>query len=273
MENTTIEAAKNPGLANKLAQEALAVEVEQEAPKEAVIKLPSDTVVDLPGGYISPTGEVIKTAEVRELTGRDEEILVKSTTIGRMLGTILSRGVVSIGGEKATEAMLDSLFTGDREALLLGIYRVTFGNPAELRAYCGGCDDYKDVSVDLLSDIKTKILADPMENREFTVKGKKHEYTVMLPTGVTQKELNNNPEKTLSELGSILLQNTVVAIDGQVVYNKEQILSLGILDRRKIGEEISQRSPGPKFEDIKVTCPECNTEVVVPISLGGLFQF
>jgi hypothetical protein len=273
MENNTIEAAKNPGLANKLAQEALAVDVEQDAPKEAVIKLPSDTVVDLPGGYISPTGEVIKTAEVRELNGRDEEIIVKSATVGRMLNTVLSRGVVSIGGEKATEGMLDALFTGDRDALLLGIYRVTFGNPAELRAYCSGCDDYKEVSVDLLTDIKTKILADPVENREFTVQGKDNTYTVVLPTGITQKELNNSSDKTLSELGSILLQNTVVAIDGKIVYNKDQILNLGILDRRKIGDEISQRSPGPKFEDIEVTCPDCNTEVVVPISLGGLFQF
>lgn len=272
MTTTTVNATKNPGLANELAQQAMS-ESTQDGPKEASIKLPSDTTVELPGGYISPTGEVIRTAEVRELTGKDEELITKSTTVGKMLITILNRGVVKIGDETATEAMLDTMFAGDRDALLLGIYRATFGNPAELRAYCGGCDEFKDVSVDTLADIKVKVLADPVADREFKVNGKKNEYTVIIPNGLTQKALANNPDKSISELGSILLQNTVVEIDGQVVYSKEQVNNLGIQDRRLIGKEITERAPGPKFEDITVTCPDCNSEVVVPMSLGGLFQF
>jgi hypothetical protein len=272
MDTQTVKASENPGLANELVNKALNTPVQEEKP-EVQIKTPSDTLVDLPGGYVSPTGEVIRTAEVRELNGRDEEVIAKTTTVGRVLNTILSRGVVSIGGTPATEAMLDSLFSGDRDALLLGIYRATFGNPAELKAYCRGCEDVKDVAVDLIADITSKVLADPVTDREFTVEGKGHTYKVVLPTGHVQKELNNNPDKTIAELGSILLQNTVISIDENVVYDKSQVLNIGLQDRRKIGTEIGERNPGPRFDDITVTCPDCESEVVVPISLGALFQF
>jgi hypothetical protein len=273
MESNTINASANPGLANELITKALAEVEEVETSTEVPVILPSDTLVDLPAGYITPDGGVAKTAEVRELTGKDEEAISRATTLGRMFNIILSRGVVSVGGVSVTEKMLDEMFAGDRDALLLGIYRATFGNPSEMKAYCGGCEDLKDVLVDLNTDIKVKPLIDPIAERAFTVEGANHEYTVILPTGVVQRELNNAMEKTIPELTSILLENTVTAIDGNPVYNKVQTQNIGIKDRRAISEAIAERAPGPKFEDITVTCPDCESEVVVPINLGALFQF
>jgi hypothetical protein len=55
-----------------------AVTEKNEAPEPAKIKSPLDITVNLPGGYISPSGEVYRTAEVRELTGKDEEAIVKA---------------------------------------------------------------------------------------------------------------------------------------------------------------------------------------------------
>ena len=273
METNTVSARENPGLVNELVNRAMAESEELEAEKEIPVILPSDTLVDLPAGYITPDGEVIKTAEVKELTGRDEEAISRATTLGRMFNIILSRGVASVGGVPVTDKMLDEMFAGDRDALLLGIYRATFGNPSEMKAYCGGCEELKDVLIDLSSDIKTKILIDPIEERKFLVMGSKHEYTVMLPTGIVQRELNNALEKTIPELTSILLEHTVVGIDGTPIYSKAQIQNIGIKDRRAISEAITERVPGPKFEDITVTCPDCESEVVVPINLGTLFQF
>ena len=273
MESNTINASANPGLANELINKALTDVEEIEKQTEVPVILPSDTLVDLPAGYITPDGEVAKTAEVRELTGKDEEAISRATTLGRMFNVILTRGVVSVGGTPATEKILDEMFAGDRDALLLGIYRATFGNPSEMKAYCGGCEEFKDVLLDLNTDIKTKLLIDPIDERAFTVEGINHDYTVILPTGIVQKELNNSLEKTVPELTSILLENTVTAIDGNPVYNKTQTQNIGIKDRRTISEAIAERAPGPKFEDITVTCPDCESEVVVPINLGTLFQF
>lgn len=270
MATNTINAATNARAANAAVEQIMA-EPEQEIEK-AKIAAPSETLVTLPGGFISATGEVLRTAEVRELTGRDEEALGKITNQGRVWSTMLSRAVVSIGNEKVTDGLLDNLLAGDRDALLLGIYKATFGPVAELGAFCGGCKDFKTVEVEIDADIKTKVLVDPLSDRSFTVNGKKGEFLVTLPTGVTQRELVAADEKNGPELTTILLENTVLEINGQPVVSPVQIQNLGIVDRRKLVEEISKRSPGPQFEALNIPCPDCDGEVVVPISLGTLFR-
>jgi hypothetical protein len=271
MSENTLSAGDNAGLANDIIEKALA-DGEPKKPTSVVIKLPSDNLVDLPGGYITPAGEVVKTAEVRELNGFDEEAIAKSSTLGRVLNTIISRAVVKIGNEKATEEMLDKLFAGDRDALLVGIYSATFGNPAEVSAYCTGCADYITIGIDLEKEIETKTLTNPVEEQKFTITGRKHEYSVRLPDGLCQRELNSNLDKTVAELGSILLENTVTEIDGVVVYDKKAIKSIGLMDRREITKQLTDRNPGPQFKAVTVTCPTCEHEVVVPINLGVLFR-
>jgi hypothetical protein len=269
----TIKAASNPGLANALAEQAINGTPEEQEVKVEV-KYPTDTIVDLPGGYISTAGELVKFAEVRELTGRDEEAIARAGSLGRALNVILVRGVVKLGREAATEEMLDMVLGGDRDELLLGIYRVTFGNPAELEGYCVTCDVSKKVAVDLDNDIERIPLKDPLGDRQFVVTGRKGaEYEVHLPIGKTQKEIFNNLEKSGPELTTLLLQNTVTKINGTPVYDKRQVLDIGVSDRDAITAELANRVSGPKFEEIRIPCNECGSdEVVVPINLGRLFR-
>jgi hypothetical protein len=271
MENQTINAANNPGLANKLAAEAISQKTE--APEPAKIKVPVDVLVNLPGGYMSPSGEVYRTAEVRELTGKDEEVIVKAANMPKALALALSRGTVKIGDVEATEEVLDKILAADRDAIMLGIYRATFGDTAEFGAYCMGCKDSKTAEINLLEDIKVKVLLDPLEDRAFKVQGKSKEYLVRLPEGKAQRELANNLDKTSSELDSVLLDYCLVEIDGKQVFGKNQVQAIGLADRRLILSEIVKKNPGPQFNDVKITCPDCGGEVVVPISLGTLFQF
>jgi hypothetical protein len=271
MENNTLNAASNAALANSLISKAL----EDTAPpvEPAKITAPSETLVNLPGGYLLPTGEVITTAEVRELTGRDEEALSKISNAGRVLAEVLSRAVVKIGDKPANEAMLDGLLTGDRDSLLLGVYRATFGNPSSLGAWCGGCEDYKEVEINLDEEVTVKALVDPINDRVFKVQGKKNSYVVTLPTGTTAKQLAADENRTLPELTTILLKETVLEINDSPVVSPLQVQNLGLADRREIGKEIASRSPGPQFKDISVSCPDCGGEVVVPLNIGALFRF
>lgn len=271
MANNTINAAKNPSLANDLINQAMAT---QEVKKEpALVTPPSDNLVHLPGGFITDAGEVIKTAEVRELTGRDEELISRSTNSGRTFSAILACGAVKVGDIPVTEKVLDELLSGDRDAIMVGIYKATFGQLNKSSSFCRGCGEMKDIEVDVDTDIETKVLSDPILDRVFTVQGKENEYRVTLPTGAVQKELGQNLDKSLPELTTILLYGTVVEINGRPILSKNQIQSLGMTDRRLLSEEIAKRNPGPKFTDISVTCPECGGEVVVPINLGTLFRF
>ena len=270
-EFNTINAGDNPGLANSLVDQALAV---SEKPVEpAKITPPFDNVVVLPSGYLGLDGKLRTTVEVRELNGMDEEALSKVDTLVRMWSTILSRGVVKIGNESATEEMLDNLLVGDRDALVIGIYKATFGNVSNLDAYCQGCKEYKQVAYDLDQDYKTKVLLDPIADRTFEVYGRKNKYLITLPTGSTQKEMGADSNKTDAELKSILLENCVLEINEQPVISKTQIKGMGIADRAAIVDEIAKRTPGPQFEDTTIDCPDCGGKVVVPVNLGTIFRF
>ena len=266
----TISAAANPALANNLVKKA--TQEESLPVVQPEITPPSDTMVELPGGYLSDTGEVIRTAEIREMTGRDEEAVAKTNNLAKALLTILQRCVVKIGKEPANEDMLDNLLSGDRDMLLLGILKATFGSTPRVTTYCGGCQEPKEVLIDINSDIKVKVLVNSIEDRVFTVKGKSGEITVQLPTGKVQKELINNAEKTGAELTTALLEGTVLKINDNPIFSKTQVQNLSILDRRMIVEELNKRVPGPQFENLKTVCPDCESEVTVPITLDSLFR-
>lgn len=271
MSTQTINAAQNPALANSLLEQAQ----KETAPpvEEALVVPPSDTVVTLPGGYVNSNGEVITSVEVKELNGRDEEAIAKATNIGRVISTILSRGTVKIGDEPVTEEILDQLYAGDRDAILLGIYKATFGPTANLAAFCRGCEDYKSLQISVDEDIETVKLHDPIEGRRFTVKGKKDEYTLVLPTGKTQKELLINSDKTMAELTTILLEGTIREINNRPVFSTAQVQEIGVADRRKISDALSSKAFGPVFNEVTAACPDCGGEVAAPINVGTLFQF
>ena len=229
-------------------------------------------MVELPGGYVTDSGEVIRIAEVRELNGKDEEAMSRASSMSKALMTILNRCTVKIGDAPATEQMLDNLLAGDRDMLVLAILKVTFGAHPSVMTYCGGCQEAKEVSVDLNSDIKVKVLVDPIEDRVFTLKGKAGEITVQLPTGTLQKELLNNPDKTTAEVTTAILEGTVLKINESPVFSKAQVQNLSVPDRRMIIEELNKRIPGPQFEALKTVCPDCESEVTVPVTLDSLFR-
>lgn len=271
MENV-LRAADNPDLANRIAEEAFN-EAETTTSTTATILVPSDTVVNLPGGYISATGEVYRTAEVRELTGRDEEAIIRNGQYFKVFSTLLQRGTVSLGPDEPSEFSIDNLLIGDRNALMLGIYRATYGNTADLGAYCDGCKDIKTVQIDINTDIKTKTLMDPVRDRSFTIKGRRNEFLVTLPTGKTERQIASSTEANNVEALSALLETTILEIDGRPVLTRKQVQDLGVADRHTIAEAIASKEVGPIFDDIKVECPDCGGEVRVGVDLASLFRF
>jgi len=269
MTEQVINAAQNPELAKQLIDKALK---EPEIVIEpAKLTVPTNIEVELPGGLVTFSGELTQTAEVRELTGKDEEFIAKTTNQNKIYSAVLQRGVVSLGETSATSEALGNLLLGDRDALMLGIYRATYGDTAKLLGFCN-CGNTEEVELDLLKDIETKPLIDPVEDRTFEVVGRSKTFLVTLPTGVTEAKIVESTG-TISEKVSILLEQTVLTIDGQRVVSRAQVQNLGMADRDKLVEEISNRSPGPKFKDITMECPDCGGELVVPVSIGALFRF
>ncbi|CAB4129464.1 hypothetical protein UFOVP115_22 [uncultured Caudovirales phage] len=234
---------------------------------------PSNSDVILPGGFIAKDGSLIKFAEVRELNGLDEEAVSKSGTPGKALAAMLQRGVVSIGTSPADKDDLDQLLSGDRDALLIGIRRVTFGDAIDFGITCPYCKTDLELSVDLLNDVPTRTLEDPINDRVFTYMSKKNGPIVVgLPTGSTQKKLIENNDKTGPELNTILLAGCIKSVNGEPAIGAATALKLGMADRDAIINEILKRAPGPRLGEVTTTCEACGEDVATPLSLADLFR-
>jgi hypothetical protein len=273
--STTINASESPQLANKLLEDVnkfVNQEVMGSIPEVVIPSLP-ETEVTLPAGFIDPFEATIhRTAEVRELTGADEEAIVKISDPGKALLAILERATVSIGGQPATKAILGVLLAGDREALLLAIRKATFGSEVELSTVCDRCPELQTFKIDLDSDVETKELDDPINDRRFTVDLKAGLAKVNLPTGDVQTKIINATDKNSAELDTLLLASCVSEIADQPVLDSSRIRNLGINDRRTLLEEIAKRNPGPQLSEIKKACKNCGQEVSLPLTLAELFR-
>jgi len=260
---TTITDAE---LVNQYVQKAM-----EEPAQVVATKAPSGPEVQLPGGFVD-NGALVTTVEVRELNGVDEEAIAKASTTGKALSILLQRGLVKIGPREATSADLDNLLSGDRDAILVGIRKITFGETIELGTQCGSCGVEQEVSIDLTDDVPVKKLDDAISDREWRVKTKKGYVTVGLPTGITQKKLLENADKTAAELNTILLAGCVLAVNDEPSMGASTVLSLGMQDRSKIVEEIISRNPGPRLGEVKKACKACGEFIALPLSLVDLFR-
>jgi hypothetical protein len=244
--------------------------MEEPAP-QIVTRAPSESEVSLPGGYVNPKGELVKTAEVRELTGSDEEAIAKAGDTGKALNVLLQRGLVKLGSEDVTKTDLDNLLSGDRDAILLGIRRVTFGETLKVPVACQHCGDEHAVEIHLLNDVPVRELENS-DDRTWAVDTKQGVAVITLPTGIVQKRLMENLDKTVPEINTILLSGCLLSLNGVPSMGSMTALSLSMNDRSKLVEEIVSRTPGPRLGEVKKACKACGEDMQLPLSLVDLFR-
>ncbi len=234
---------------------------------------PAESLIELPGGFVNGNNEVVYTAEVRELTGADEEAIAKASTTGKALITLLERGLEKIGDDVPTSYDFDSLLSGDRDAILLGIRKMTFGEDLELTATCRSCDTKQEITVNLTKDVPVRELKDSDGARQWEMKTKAGVVTVNLPNGIVQKKLYDVFDKTSAEVNTILLSGCIVSLDGRPVFGSNVALGLSVSDRSSILDEIVKRNPGPRLGEVTKTCQACEEVIELPLSLVDLFRF
>src|ERR1700722_14037906 len=130
----------NPQAANAAvaaAQESIQSEFPQPVP-------PTSDLVELPGGLDNGT-DVIRTVRFKELTGADEEALARASVSlypFHFVNTLIECGVVNLGDEPKSrnKELLKQILVGDRDAIILGIRRATYGDEIELTNWvCPNC--------------------------------------------------------------------------------------------------------------------------------------
>lgn len=244
--------------------------------EEVQVPVPSDGSVDLPGGWLDQHGQVHKRAEIRELTGADEEAMSRATVKGRLdvlkfLAVVLERGLVSIGGNPANQKMRDSLLIGDRDAILLAIRIATYGEEFETSITCSECGSTRDVAYDLHKDIETRTLADP-ESWKREVKLRNNRIAELrLVTVLDQAIATSDDARTVAAINTLIMGRVVFSIDGNPAIGEQTMLELGAGDRRLIQNYLVETQPGPQLGEVKGPCPVCNAEVIVALSMPAMF--
>jgi hypothetical protein len=247
---------------------------------------PSDTLVQLPGGLVRGA-LVIRQAEVRELTGEHEEALARAAraqpgSVVHFLNTLLECGVVRFGTEDPaqTQTFLRDTLVGDRDALLIGIRRATYGDDIELEEWkCPECKNVTDLTIPL-TDIPVHKLEHPDKEITFDVplrRGRTAE--VRLANGADQTAVFAKEDQTIAERDSVLLGRCLLAVrdkDGtrHMTIGTEGALArkLPLPDRHAILRELTERQPGPKFGELKFTHQDCGKEVGLALGLPDLFR-
>ena len=244
----------------------------KEPEKLVETRAPSASEVELPGGYITLDNVLITTAEVRELTGADEEAIAKAGSTAKSLHVLLERGLVKLGDKEVTRDDIDLLLSGDRDAILLGIRRVTFGEALDLKLRCPSCNVEQQSDVHLLTDVPFKTLKDRVNDRNWVVDTKLGKVTLRLPTGTVQKKLMENTQMSVPEVNTILLAGCITSIDGEMSIGNAGPLALGMSDRAKIIDSILERNPGPRLGEVSKVCKACEEKIEIPLSLVDLFR-
>lgn len=233
----------------------------------------SDTYVNLPGG-IMIDGDLIRSAEVKELTGEDEEEIaraVKNGNANRFVEVLTRQALIRLGDEKPDKKLIKQLLTGDRDTILLQVARVTFGEVHEFTdIICPGCQKSLDIEFELKEiPIREKENATGV----FEVKLRKGVAEVKFPVVGDYEIASENTSLTVKERDTVLLSRIVKTINGVAVLNKkEPVLKLGVKDRKAILDYVSENMPGPRYDKVEITHDECGAEVPLPIGVFDLFQ-
>ncbi len=281
-ETESFHGADDPEKLNKFVAQA----AEMAKSKFPVPDAFASDLVTLPGGLIindSGRERVVTTAQVRELTGADEESLGRALAAENpfhVMNVLLEAGVVKLGEEKPedTRELLKELLIGDRDAIMLGVRAATYGSEIEVKGWeCPNCGEKIDATFDLADDVETKTLKHPSE-AEFDVKLRNGAVAhVRLPNGEDQFSVGELSKRPMAERDTRLLERcveTVTDSDGQVrvmMAAPYMARDMGMADRRKITGELSKRQPGPAYNAVKFTHETCGKEVALSFNLGDLF--
>ncbi|MGD6750337.1 hypothetical protein [Streptomyces sp. BH105] len=237
------------------------------------IPAPADCLVELPFGLTRDDARLTE-AEVRELTGTDEETLarVRSNPL-RLLETLLELGTVQIGNIPATADVLSQLLLGDRDALVLAIRRTTFGDEMEIAEVpCPHCGAEFSATVSLGS-----ITSQKADSPRLTVPLRKGGCAIVrFPNGADQAAMLADSKATNAQHNTLLLARCLIEVrdtQGNVTAGSSELVkALGLADRRTILHQLAARQPGPRLLELTIEHEECGGEVSLPLSVADLFR-
>jgi len=237
------------------------------------IAKPETTTVPLVRGLVNvSTGDWQATAEVRELTGADEEYLARieakqNVSYADYMSALLRRGTVSIGSIQVDKdpSVLDHLIIGDRDALFLGIIKATYGPERTFITRCGNCEQKNDITINLEDDFKYDVPAvDVRKPIPVTLKNGSVVH-LRLPTGADTTQIATKATNSANQ-STMLIARCSVWDDATRPANLEEwARNLSVVDRNTIVRTLSDLNVGPKIGEVNVQCAHCQESIEIRI--------
>lgn len=239
----------------------------------------------LPGGYLDVDGTLHRTAEIKELSGREEELLVERSNANSAarVTEVLSRCVARIGDvEPVTTNIARELLVGDRQFLLLKLREISVGSRIEGTVRCPWPDCGAKVDVDFAtSDIPVSGAEDRFPIHTFELPddawiddglpAPSSRVTFRLPNGADQEALEGTLARNPAEAVVALFDRCVAsepAADG--AFPPFQADRLSVRGRMALEGAIALHAPGVSL-DMSLTCPECGRSFTAPFDLQDFF--
>jgi hypothetical protein len=232
-----------------------------------------EVTIDLIRGLHDADNDVWHTeAEVRELTGEDEEYLAgletkKGLLYSDYMASLLARAVIRIGdlvidGGPKSKAIINKLMLADRDLLYLGVVKATYGDTRLINVVCSSCKTKNDVELVLEDDF-------PIHYPEFdirkglTVETSKGQVTLRLPNGDDTVYAQENT-KNDAELNTVMLSRCAVWPSGEAPQDAlKWARSLNIGDRKKLINSLLDVKVGPTLEEVDTQCASCGEDMPI----------
>lgn len=207
-----------------------------------------------------PTG---KQAEIREITGRAENIITDTNLIktGKMLTKLLHHLVVSLDGEKPTEKEIQTLYTADRRAILLAARIETYGPELVFEHACinDRCPEGEfEVRVDLSNEEDIPMTPAP-KDYEVEVRLPKSKLIAKIGPLTGEHETKMATAKSEDRLTNALLMYLRSIENVSDAKWREFLNNCSAQDTRAIREAAKNIEFGPETT-VTVDCPHCGTE-------------
>lgn len=237
-------------------------------------------VLNLVAGYKDEEGTVHTEVEIREMNGLDEEDIQKSdirSNIGRVVTRLLANCVIRIGTLEKTsfkaakwESIMQGLFLGDRDLLMMEIRKFSYGDEVEVPFKCPHCNqtgkhimEWNEIEIrpvngdpfsipfDLKKGVKT-------EDGERITSG-----SLRLPNGQDQELLDGVARKNLGQANTALITRCVTSL-GDIKIGARVFKEMVTVDREAVITAISDNNFGPDFKQ-EIDCPSCSEKLDIGV--------
>ena len=214
--------------------------------------------IQLPGGLLRDNERRLEGAELRHLSGREEEWLAANRKIPSAVAVthLLANCLERLGDDRPTADLVRQLLVGDREYLMLQLRRLTLGERFQAIFHCPRCNAAMDVDFET-ADIPVE--RRPQASAVYTMELDAPPGTVRfrLPCGADQEAV----------LGLAAAEAEKLMLDRCLFGGGE---SLTAAQREAVIAEMERLAPRVDLE-LDLVCPECGHDFVAPFDTTSFF--